>query len=240
MGRILDILELATVSPDGPLTLSEIAAQAHVPLSTTSRLLAQLEEWGFLTGNDAGRYEPGGRLVRMSVTVAAQLHSPAHLLEATKSLAAATGESVTGGLIVGTKMIIVARTESEHPLRAVNRIGELISPVRAALGKAVMSRQSEEQQLELLRGAGYGDPAAELANLSDELEEVRRVGYAVDEETFAPGLRCRAAPILGVDGRAIGGLSIGGPASRFTREIAADTIAMLFEQTQLLSGIGKG
>ena len=160
MGRILDILEMAAVSPDGPMTLTEIASQAHVPLSTTSRLLAQLEEWGFLIGNDAGRYVPGGRLVRMSVSVASQLHSPQHLLEATKALAEATGESVTGGLIVGTKMFIVARTESEHPLRAVNRIGELISPVHAALGKAVMSRLSERKATRDAHGCRLCRPRA--------------------------------------------------------------------------------
>lgn len=235
MGRILDLLELAVISSSGPLTLTEISQQSGVPLSTASRLLKQLEEWSFLIDDGDGRFLPGGRMTRMAVMVNAQLHTPARLTAVTKTLSETTGESVTGGLLVGETMIIVARTESEHPLRAVNRVGEHISPVQAALGKAVMSRLPEARQLSLLRAAGYDDPEAQLIRLEQELLEAREAGFAIDEETFAPGLRCRAAPIIGPDGSAVGGLSIGGPTARYTAAEAERTVPLLLEQTKLLS-----
>lgn len=235
MGRILDLLELAVISSSGPLTLTEISQQAGVPLSTASRLLKQLEEWSFLTDDGNGRFLPGGRMTRMAVMVHAQLHTPTRLAAVTKMLSETTGESVTGGLVVGEKMIIVARTESEHPLRAVNRVGEHISPARAALGKAVMSRLPHARQLTLLRASGYDDPETQLTHLEQELLEAKQDGFAIDEETFAPGLRCRAAPIIGPDGSAIGGLSIGGPSARYTRAEAERTVPMLLEQARLLS-----
>jgi len=235
MSRILDVLELVALSTDDQLTLTDISNRLEVPLSTTSRLLSQLEGWGFLLDKGNGRYLPGSRLARMSLAVTGQLHSSHRLLESTKTLSAATGESVTGGLIVGDTLLIVARTESEHPVRVVNRVGEVISPTRTALGKAVLSKAPHSLQVQLLNAAGISDPDSELKTLSAELADARENDYAVDEETFAPGLRCRAAAILGMDGGAIGGISIGGPTARYTKETALRTIPLLLRETRELS-----
>jgi DNA-binding IclR family transcriptional regulator len=235
MRRLLDLLELAVVSEDGPLSLTDISVQAHVPLSTTSRLLAQLVSWGFLLDNGSGQFVPGARLVRMSVMITAHLQSPDVLLRSTRALSAATGESVTAGLLIKDTMMIVARTESEHPLRSVNRVGELISPVTAALGKAVMSRLPQERQLKVLKAAGFDDAATQLQAIRDELTTAAEGRYAVDEGTFAAGLRCRAVAILDRHGMAVGGLSIGGPAARFTREAADAAIPLLLKEADRLS-----
>ena len=49
-----------------------------------------------------------------------------------------------------------------------------------------------------------------LANL----ESVRSLGYAVDDEEIHPGVRCIAAPIRNYRGNVIASLGISGPANR--------------------------
>lgn len=230
MGRILNLLETSVTADGAPLTLSELAAAADAPLSTVSRLVAQLVVWGFLDETAAHRFVPGRRMVAMATAVSEHLYSNDRLQQATRLLTGVTGESTTAGRIVGNSMYIIARTESEQPLRAVNRIGEFIRPESSALGKAIMSRLPRSRQLALLGGAGVEDPEAVLDAMQPELAEALHRGYAVDEETYAVGLRCRAAAVVGPDGVAVAGLSISGPAARFTRELADGAVEALRQE----------
>ncbi|PFG29945.1 IclR family transcriptional regulator [Paramicrobacterium agarici] len=237
MGRILDVLELAVISDDAPLTMTEISERARVPISTTSRLIKNLEEWDFLVQDGHGKYLPGGRVVRMAVVVSAQLHTPQRIEAATTRITQATGESVTGGLIIGDRVVIVARTESEHPLRAVHRVGEQVSPTASALGKAILSRSSEQRKRELAAAWERDDDSPSLEELDSELQQALEDGYTKDEETFAPGLRCRAVPIIGQDGMAVGAVSVAGPAARFRPEIADEAAQLLMNEASALSSL---
>ncbi len=237
MGRILDLLELAVIADDAPLTMTEISERARVPMSTTSRLVRNLEDWDFLVQDGHGKYLPGGRVVRMAVVVNAQLHTPQRIEAATMRIAEATGESVTGGLIIGDRIVIVARTESEHSLRAVHRVGEQVSPTAAALGKAILSRSSDQRKHELAVAWEREDGSPRLEDLDSELHQALADGYTKDEETFAPGLRCRAVPIIGQDGLAVGAVSVAGPSARFLPEIADEAAKLLLNEAAALSSL---
>ena len=71
--------------------------------------------------------------------------------------------------------------------------------------------------------------------LRQELERAAVDGFARDEEVFAVGLRCIAAPLIGPDDEAVGAISIAGPTARFGRDLAASFVPALLEQTQTLS-----
>ncbi|MFI1093748.1 IclR family transcriptional regulator [Streptomyces sp. NPDC020917] len=237
MGRILNLLELSVIADSAPLTLSGLATAADAPLSTVSRLTAQLVAWGFLNETAEHRFVPGRRLVAMATAVGEHLYSNDRLQQATRHLTGVTGESTTAGRIVGNSMYIIARTESEQPLRSVSRIGEVIPPHSSALGKAIMSRLPRSRQLALLGGAGLEDPEAVLEKMQPELEEARRCGYAVDEETYTVGLRCRAAAVIGPDGTAVAGLSISGPAARFVHELAEQAVPALCREAAAIGDL---
>ncbi|WP_329179429.1 IclR family transcriptional regulator [Streptomyces sp. NBC_01477] len=237
MGRILNLLELSVIADQAPLTLSELAVAADVPLSTASRLIAQLIAWGFLDEAPNSRFVPGRRLVAMATAVGEHLYSNDRLQLATRRLAAITGESTTAGRIVGNSMYIIARTESDQPLRAVSRIGEPIRPESSALGKAIMSHLPRAGQLALLSGAGVEDPEGVREAILPELEEARRQGYAVDEETYSVGLRCRAVAVIGADGRAVAGLSVSGPAARFTTDLAEKAVPALCQEAAAIGDL---
>lgn len=239
LARLLDLLEL-TVSDKGALaTLSELAERAAMPVSTTSRQLAQLRAWGFLVEVEGGRHAPGPRLISMSAAVARSVYGDQRLKAATRALTAVTGESATASRIVGDRLVIVARTDSGRPLRAVNRTGEVLPASRSAMGKAVLSLLPADRRLDLLRAEGVPDPEATLRALSAELDEAAARGYAVDEEMLAVGLRCRAVAVLGFDGVPVAALSVGGPTVRFTPELADQSVPPLQSQAAELAGSGQ-
>ena len=57
-----------------------------------------------------------------------------------------------------------------------------------------------------------------LGRLTAELAGVRTAGYAVDDEEYAPGVRCVAAAVAGETGAPLCALSISGPTIRVTRD----------------------
>ena len=233
--RSLRLLELVSTLPARGRTVSVIARSGDIPLSTASRLLANLCSWGYLRSDHHGWYVPGPRLVAMSVMVRSSLPGLDQLEAAARRLTSEIGESVTVGQLVGDNLYIVARSESEHAVQAVNRVGEPISPSTSALGKAVMALVGPSRRLQLLAAAGEPDPQSTLASVSGELEVAAQQGYANDEEQFAPGLRCRAVAVLDADGVPYGGLSVGGPAARFTVATADAVVPRLREAAGQLS-----
>ncbi len=233
LARCLDFVDLVAAAPAEGFTLSELALASHMPVSTASRLARLLEERGLASRRADKRFVPGPALVTLGLR-SLRLLAAERYSDTVASLGRCTGESVSLGMLVGDEIVLVARHESEHRLRVVATIGDVIAPHRSAMGKAILAHVSEHRRNEILRRA-VGDRAPRVAaELADELERAAAEGYARDEEVFAVGLRCRAAPILGADGEAQSAISIAGPSSRFTLDLAEGHVPALLEETRRL------
>lgn len=235
LARVLDVLEFVAEA-ERALNLSELAAASGVPVSTVSRLTTLLVERGYLRRQPAGGFLPGPRLVHLGLCTVRQLHDTRRLDEVTRVLAAELHESVSVGLLLGAEIVLVARAESIHPLRVVARVGDIIAPHTSAMGKAILAHLDEERRRQVI-GAAVGPDRLDsaLAELGAELDEVARAGYACDEQTYAVGQRCRAVALLDHHGEAFGGLSVAGPAARFSVEAADETVRALRAQARALS-----
>ena len=234
LGRFLDFVQVVSAAPDPGLTLSELAAQGRLPPSTASRLARLLEEHELVQRLPDKRYVPGPSLVALGLRSLRRLAADRFNV-AVETLVDLTGESVSVGLLLGDAITLVARRESAHALRYVATVGDVIAPHRSAMGKVVLAYAAPERSDRILRHAVGEAADAVRLSLADELSETLATGIGRDEESFAVGLRCVAAPILGGDGSAIGAVSISGPAARFTRELADRFLPALREQAGRLS-----
>jgi DNA-binding IclR family transcriptional regulator len=216
------------------LTLSELAARASVPVSTASRLGQLLEERGMALRLPNRRFVPGPALLMLGLYSLRRL--PAERYRAAlHALSETSGESVSVGLVIGDEIVLVARHESPHRLRVVATVGDVIPPHRSAMGKAVLAHIGEARRHGLLTKAVGAQASSVAAELEEELRLAGLEGFARDEEGFAVGLRCIAAPLLDPEGEAVGAISIAGPSMRFRRETADSVIPALLEQTRGLS-----
>ena len=238
LARLLDVLEEVGAEPEAPPSVSEIAQATGIPLSTVSRLLALLGERGFVRRLPRSRYGIGVGIYRMALAGLSALVDVEALEQTVRTLATATGESASAGLLVDDRVVLVARRESEHRLRLTAQVGDVVDPHLSAMGKAVLAHLDRVRRLDILTAAVGGDAESLLDGLARELEGVRRDGFARDEETYAPGLRCRAAPLLGPTGAAFGAISVAGPAGRFTPAAAEEAMPLLLAETRALSVVG--
>jgi IclR family acetate operon transcriptional repressor len=103
-------------------------------------------------------------------------------------------------------------------LTVATRIGGRNPAHASAMGKALLAGLPEK---ELRRLLGRGPlPAltehtiSEVPALLEELERIRRQGFALDDEETFPGIRCVAAPIRNARGATLAAISVTVPRSR--------------------------
>jgi DNA-binding IclR family transcriptional regulator len=230
------VLLLAIIERQDPLRLSDLAALAALPKSTTHRLLKTLEEFGFVDrrGSLYGAGEKSLNLVRANWTPDQKLlreRARPHL----EILAEAGPPRATVhlGMLEGCDVLFLDKVANHNAGQVPTRIGMLRPATSVSLGRVLLAFATPNVVTAALR-----DPVARMCigaiveprQLANEIRSVRMRHLACSRTA---DYSCVAAPIL-VDGRAVGAVSLclpGGweyPASRLellrraTEQIALD------------------
>src|ERR1700691_57494 len=217
ISKVLLILEALQGSSAG-LGLKAICDLTGVHKSTAHRFLKHLERERYLIRTEAGTYLIGPRLSQMSTrgNEGATLQAVARpiLGELWKS----TQETVNLAVFDQGTVLYVDVIESPHEFRLSSRVGARRSLHVTALGKALAAFLSAELRESVLSTITF-QPATpktimNLLQFRQELDKIRREGYAVDDEEAVQGARCVSAPILNSDHEPIAAVSVSGPVTR--------------------------
>jgi DNA-binding IclR family transcriptional regulator len=225
ISKVLRILEALQGSSAG-LGLKAICDLTGIHKSTAHRFLKHLEREGYLVRTEAGAYLIGPRLSQMSTrgSQGATLQAVARpiLWELWKS----TQETVNLAVLDQGTVLYVDVIESPHEFRLSSRVGTRRSLHVTALGKALAAFLPAELRASVLSTIKF-QPATpktimNLVQFRQELEKIRRQGYAVDDEEAVQGARCVSAPILNSDCEPIAAVSVSGPVTRVSpNQVAA-------------------
>ena len=231
VAKTLDLLD-AFEQPGASLTLAELTLRVGLPKSSVLRLLRTLESRGFVDRSPDGlRYRLGLKLFELGTRVAArfQLHEAAVFVMV--QLRDACGDTVNLGVLAETEVLLISVLESAHPLRKTANVGDREPAFCTALGKAILAHLPAARLAQVLRAtdleAHTPRTIADSRVLANELEEVRRRGYAIDDQEMLDGVRCVAAPILDHSGEVQGALSISGPVVRLGEERLPDLASLV-------------
>jgi IclR family transcriptional regulator, KDG regulon repressor len=132
--------------------------------------------------------------------------------------------SETVHLVVFDKgeVVYIDKVESPHAIRMVSRIGSHMPAYSTAVGKAFLAYLPEDATQEAIDRGLHPRTANTITTqevLFQHLEEVRRCGYAVDNEENEPQVRCVAAPIFDHTSQVVAAISISGPTIRMTTDM---------------------
>lgn len=225
--RGLEILDFFCLH-EGPLALTTIAAAVQLTPSTALRILATLENMGYIA-RDGGskRYVPGHKLIRLAVP-STHTHGLRLLaLPYMKELNALFGESVSIYVPAGHHRMCLQRVESTQPLREVVNIGDTLPLGVGGAGRLLVS------WLEV-------SPKKESFSLPDTLSKtdmatIRTSGYAVGLNERQVGVYGVASPVFDWTGDIIGALSLSGPMVRFSQEALPDMIKAVMHTGRQIS-----
>ncbi len=212
--KLLQLLEAVGSAPEG-IGSRELAAELGMPPSSLFRMLKFLTATGYAAKN--------GRLYTLGIGVQrlgwrAEVQNPLRTLAlpALQRLARETLETVHLAKLDGDRMIYVAKVEGERALRMRSLVGRS-SPLHCTgIGKAVLAFLPEDDRQRRLNSLVLNayTPATLTsgAALRQELAEIRRRGYAVDDEEHEEGVYCVAAPVLNRNGGMVAAVSVAGAA----------------------------
>jgi IclR family KDG regulon transcriptional repressor len=226
--RVLDVFEA-----DEEIGVTELARRLHLHKNNVFRLLATLEDRGWVEqSEDSERYRLGTACLRL-----ARHYARTHGLTrwgrgALEQLARDTGETAHLGILRDYEVVHLDGEQSPGLLVTGLRTGMRMSSHSTALGKVLLgcgpagTIESYDRQV-AARGLDAFTPEtiADRDKLLEHLHRVAAQGWALDVEESSPGVACAAAPVIDATGRTVAALSVSGPAFRLDRNALEGRVA---------------
>lgn len=190
--RVLEVLELFD-RLQREATVTEIAHELGYPLSSTSMLLSNLLDRGYLRhGADKRSYFPTPRVTLLGSWVEPLLQPNGEMLRMMSQLGEATGETIILAAPVRDQAQYLHVVPATTTMRMHVGPGTMRPLVSSGLGRVLMSTMPADRVRQLVMRHNDG-PLAEmegrvsLAALQRELSSIRTRGHAVVLRGVTPG-----------------------------------------------------
>jgi DNA-binding IclR family transcriptional regulator len=179
-----------------------IVRECSIPKSSAHHLLNVMRARSFVTYYEEDRAWGLGVSV-FQIGAAYQRSEPLqrmgrHLLV---ELAQRTGETSHLAMLHGTEVLYIDKEQpAGHVPKLVTEVGVRLPAHLTAVGRAILAEVSEAQvralyaNQPLVQRTGHGPTSIDA--LLRDLQEVRRQGYAFDDEMVTPGIACLACPVF--------------------------------------------
>jgi IclR family transcriptional regulator, blcABC operon repressor len=197
--RAAAILDLLAENPAVPTPLSDLARRLGLPKSSVANITGALVDAGLAQRADAG-FRLGRRLAELGGAYLATVDQVHEFQELADRMPFASEETMQMAVLDGLEVTYVARHDGRQPIRLASDIGRRLPASCTALGKAALASLDPADLAERLRGvetlpALTRNSHRRVADLLDDLDEVRRRGYAIDDEETAEGIVCLGVAI---------------------------------------------
>jgi IclR family pca regulon transcriptional regulator len=204
------------------LTSSEIAERVNLNNKTVHRFLLTLEAVGVISRVGRGRFCLGMTLAELGSQVAINkvLHESAQpYLE---HMAKLFNESVQVAVLEGVNIFSVAHIPSTHSLTIGIREGKHWPAYCTAIGKVLLADMADYRLKTFLSSCKYERRTSHtITNAKDfmrHITQVRKQGYAINDQESEMGMRGIAVSIKNRHGQASAAISLSGPTMRLSME----------------------
>jgi DNA-binding IclR family transcriptional regulator len=228
---------ILAVLGSGPprLGLTEIAERVGLAKPTVHGLLRTLEKHDLVAQDpDTGKYSLGPGVVSLGNAFLDGSELRARSLLWAESLAQRANEAVWVAILSGSRVIVLHHVFRPDNTVQILEVGATIPWHACALGHAIVAHLPEAGRARVL--AGERVPLTGLTKiarptLSRALTQVRKQGYAVEDQEATVGDAGIAAPILGRDGSVAGAIGVVGAADRLLAATRRDQLVRAVQET---------
>jgi IclR family transcriptional regulator, KDG regulon repressor len=223
------------------LGVREAARLLSLSSSTAGRLLVAMKEAGMLTQNPANRsYRLAGRVLAWAGVYSATFDLRQRAMPAIQELYSSTRETISLYIMEGDERMCIERIESNQNVRIVARLGRRLPLYAGSAGKLLLAYLPEARAEEIIRHTDFKPLTAQTITSPDilrqELEKIRRQGYAYSSGEWEAEAAGVAAPIFDQNGDITAALTISGPVQRFTSDVV---VRYIDEVTRVAAQISK-
>lgn len=239
LAKAIDVLEMIMASSSSP-SAAQITEELQLPRPTTNRIIGNLVRLGLLERDvKQRRLIEGDRLLQLALNVlsGAAQRGPRHQI--LRELAAKTHETCNVGTVVAGQVRYLDRVESQWPLSFRLAPGSTVPLHCTAMGKLLLGHMPIAQRekyldsaaLERFTGSTITDPDV----LRAELDEIARMGYALDREEFLAGVVGLAVPVPVSSAHPVLALGVAAPRARIAADELVQDLPLLREAAWKLS-----
>ena len=233
---------LQAFSGGKPLRVGDVARATGIGQSTTSRLLATLEQAGIVERDASSLFVLGPELITLAGVALNQ--NPVHRAgrQIAQNLAARLGLGVNIAVPNGNEIQYLCSFEGHLSPKSHTLTGQRVPIHATSIGKSTLTQTSADERRRLLPElvAYTAETITEHHILDREVAAIRRHGYSTEIEEFVLGRASVAAPISDQNGRIVAAVSLSGPRSTIDLEHRESQLGRLAIETadRISSGLG--
>lgn len=224
LDKALSLLDI--LCKEGKASIKSLSRLSGLPAPTVHRLLAVLARNNFVRHDPVSReYALAVKFLEFGARVRGDLPLASLAMPAMRELMEISGETVNLVVFEHDEAIYVEQVVNPRAMLLMfTRIGARIPLYCSGVGKAYLAAQPPDfataylSRVQPLQRTCH--TIVDEAALHDELQHIRRMGYAIDHEEMEYGVRCAAALIRQSQDVILGALSVSGPIARVTSENA--------------------
>lgn len=214
--RALLILDLLQDNPKG-LGVTELANRLDVAKSTVHRLLMSLQKKKYVV-KTGDKYLLGLKCLEIGEAMSSRLDVRATASPILEALSKKTKETVHLVTMDEGEVVYIDKKESEAVIRMFSQIGKRAPVHCTGVGKAMLAFYPEKQIEDILDKHPMEKFTANTITTKEEmilhLAEIRKEGWALDDEEHEEGIKCAAAPVFNRMGEVEAAISIAVPMMR--------------------------
>lgn len=219
--RMMDLLD-ALARNEEPVNLKRLANATSLHPSTAHRILNMMVEFRMVDRIEPGTYRLGIRLLELGNLVKSRINLRQEALPFMRRLHQELHETVNLSVRQGDEMVYVERLLSDRTaMRVVHLIGARAPLHITAVGKIFLLEDGPEKCRDYAQRTGLEvftkNTIRDLDALNKELDRIRKLGYALDNEEAENGVSCIGAGIHDDEGRLVAGLSLSAPSNRIEK-----------------------
>ena len=195
--RSLAVLAAFENSP-GALSVARIAQRAHLPLSTTYRLVHELEQWGALDKSADGKFYVGMRIWELGQLAGRRLRDR-RARPFLQDLFDLTHENVHMAVRQGTQVLYVDKIYGTRKVPVVSRVGGRLPLHTTAVGRVLLASEPQwfiDAYLDKELEAPTVKTTIDRDELAAEIKEVARKGFSIAIEQMRMGACSVAVPLI--------------------------------------------
>lgn len=220
LAKGLRILEMLAAS--GEMSASRMAGCLNTSRAAGHRFLTTLRDLGYVEKTEEGRFRLTFKILELGMRKLDGFEIRHTVHPYMQEMALAFTETVNFGHWDGKVIVHLDKINSTEILRLDVGMGAMAPAYCTGLGKAVLAFLPQDELDDYLKSvkrvAMSPKTITSTKRLKAEMDQIRRRGYAVDDEELSLGLRCVAAPIFDHTGRPSYALSLSGPTLRMTED----------------------
>ncbi|NOY54241.1 MAG: IclR family transcriptional regulator [Deltaproteobacteria bacterium] len=222
VSNALDLLEAFT-GEDAELGVTELGKRLHLHKNNVFRLLVTLELRGYIEQNRiTENYRLGLKPLELGKAFQRHCGLTSHAKEILKRLVSVCNETASIGVFRGGKVIYIDVEETTKSVRVISRLGAVLPAYCTSIGKVLLAAKSRDEILSYLQESSLKSFTEKSVTdpevLIHQFGQVRRQGYAIDNEEYEESVKCVAVPVRDYSRTVVAGLSITGPAHRLPDE----------------------